>query len=40
VVIPKFVFLPDMVVVIKRDTGEKKIAYRLLFEKPEAKRPR
>jgi len=38
-VIPKFVFLPDMALVIKRDTGEKGIVYRILFEKPEAKRP-
>jgi hypothetical protein len=39
VVIPKFVFLPDRVLVIKRDTGEKGIAYKLLFQKPEAKIP-
>jgi len=39
VVIPKFVFLPDMALLIKRDTGEKRIAYRIVFEKHEAKRP-
>jgi len=39
VVIPKFVFLPDMVLVIKRDTGEKGIVYRILFENPEAEKP-
>jgi hypothetical protein len=39
VIIPEFVFLPDKILVIKRYTGEKRIAFRIVFEKHEAKRP-